>query len=56
KPWTGADEQKWQLVSQGGGQYQIRITDQDCLTYDEDAKALGVWTCTNAWNQQWKLQ
>ncbi|WP_035802896.1 RICIN domain-containing protein [Kitasatospora mediocidica] len=56
KPWTGADEQKWQLVSQGDGQYQIRITDQDCLTYDEDAKALGVWTCTNAWNQQWKLQ
>ncbi|MEY9948053.1 RICIN domain-containing protein [Kitasatospora sp. GAS1066B] len=56
KPWTGAGEQKWQLVSQGGGQYQIRITDQDCLTYDEDAKALGVWTCNNAWNQQWKLQ
>ncbi|GAB2725336.1 RICIN domain-containing protein [Kitasatospora kifunensis] len=56
KPWTGADAQKWQLVSKGGGQYQIRITDQDCLTYDEDAKALGVWTCNNAWNQQWKLQ
>ena len=56
KPWTGADEQKWQLVRAGGGQYQIRITDQDCLTYDEDAKALGVWTCNNAWNQQWKLQ
>ncbi|WP_331744625.1 RICIN domain-containing protein [Kitasatospora sp. NBC_01300] len=56
KPWTGADAQKWQLVSAGGGQYQIRITDQDCLTYDEDAKALGVWTCNNAWNQQWKLQ
>ncbi|MDH6137836.1 hypothetical protein P3T37_007271, partial [Kitasatospora sp. MAA4] len=56
KPWTGADEQKWQLVSQGGGQYQIRITDQDCLTYDEDAKALGVWTCNNASNQQWTLQ
>ncbi|MGW3041167.1 RICIN domain-containing protein [Kitasatospora sp. NPDC001159] len=56
KPWTGADAQKWQLVSQGNGQYQIRTTDQDCLTYDEDAKALGVWTCNNAWNQQWKLQ
>ncbi|MGC0317584.1 RICIN domain-containing protein [Kitasatospora acidiphila] len=56
KPWTGADEQKWQLVSQGAGQYQIRITDQDCLTYDEDAKALGVWTCNNTWNQQWQLQ
>ncbi|WP_181799225.1 RICIN domain-containing protein [Kitasatospora acidiphila] len=56
RSWTGVDEQKWQLVSQGAGQYQIRITDQDCLTYDEDAKALGVWTCNNAWNQQWKLQ
>ncbi|MFJ2867777.1 RICIN domain-containing protein [Kitasatospora sp. NPDC087314] len=56
KPWTGADEQKWQLVGQGDGQYQIRITDQDCLTYDEDAKALGVWTCNNGWNQQWSLQ
>ncbi|MFD7593785.1 RICIN domain-containing protein [Kitasatospora sp. NPDC059812] len=56
KPWTGADEQKWQLVAQGDGQYRIRITDQDCLTYDEDAKALGVWTCDSGWNQQWRLQ
>jgi hypothetical protein len=55
-PWTGSDQQKWQLVNEGDGLYQIRITDQDCLTYDEDAKALGVWTCDNAWNQQWKLQ
>jgi hypothetical protein len=56
RPWTGSDTQKWQLVPAANGTFQIRITDQDCLTFDEDAKPLGVWTCNGDWSQQWKLQ
>ncbi|MFJ1752013.1 RICIN domain-containing protein [Kitasatospora sp. NPDC088134] len=52
--WTGAATQKWEVVAKGVG-YQIRIDADNCLTYDEDNKTLGVWTCTSDANQQWKL-
>ncbi|MDH6143586.1 hypothetical protein P3T35_005621 [Kitasatospora sp. GP30] len=55
QPWNGADEQKWELVSAGNGTYQLRISSDDCLTYDEDFKTLGVWTCKSGWTQQWAL-
>ncbi|QEU99244.1 RICIN domain-containing protein [Streptomyces viridifaciens] len=56
RPWSGAAEQKWEIAGQSGGRFQIRISADDCLTYDENSKALGVWTCNNAWPQQWSLQ
>ncbi|MFJ9847650.1 RICIN domain-containing protein [Kitasatospora sp. NPDC101155] len=56
RPWTGADNQKWQLATASSGTVQISVTDQDCLTFDESAKPLGVWTCNGDWSQQWKLQ
>ncbi|MEW1914192.1 RICIN domain-containing protein, partial [Kitasatospora sp. NPDC085895] len=56
QPWAGSAAQKWQLYSLGDGKYQIRVTADDCLTYDEDNKALGVWTCTSDWNQAWTIK
>ncbi|MFD8979896.1 RICIN domain-containing protein [Streptomyces sp. NPDC059564] len=56
RPWTGAANQKWELYSLGDYQYQIRVSADDCLTYDEDNKALGVWTCTNDANQRWTVK
>jgi hypothetical protein len=53
-PWTGSAAQKWQLAPSGVGR-QIRIDSDNCLTYDEDNKKFGVWTCTSDANQQWKL-
>ncbi|GAA2157414.1 hypothetical protein GCM10009760_59580 [Kitasatospora kazusensis] len=56
RPWNGADEQKWEIAGLGGGRYRIRISTDDCLAFDESAKALGVWTCDGSWQQQWSLQ
>ncbi|MFE4359704.1 RICIN domain-containing protein [Kitasatospora sp. NPDC056800] len=56
RPWTGSAAQKWEVFAFGDGEYQIRVSTDDCLTYDEDNKVLGVWTCTNDWNQRWTIK
>ncbi|MFE7532168.1 RICIN domain-containing protein [Kitasatospora sp. NPDC057542] len=53
--WKGSPEQKWEVLNITGDAYQIRISDQDCLTYHEDRKALGVWTCDGSAEQQWTI-
>ncbi|MBT2482391.1 RICIN domain-containing protein [Streptomyces sp. ISL-94] len=53
--WKGSSTQKWEVVNVKGDTYQIRISDQDCLTYDEDYKKLGVWTCDGSKAQQWTI-
>ncbi|MBT2408720.1 MULTISPECIES: RICIN domain-containing protein [unclassified Streptomyces] len=53
--WKGGSTQKWEAVHVNGDTYRIRISDQDCLTYDEDYKKLGVWTCDGSKAQQWTI-
>lgn len=53
--WKGGAAQKWQVIPIKGDTYQIRISDQDCLTYHEDYKKLGVWTCDGSKGQQWAI-
>ncbi|MFC9329512.1 RICIN domain-containing protein [Kitasatospora sp. NPDC057015] len=55
QPWKNTANQKWQVLPLSNGTHQIRISDQDCLTYDEDFKTLGVWTCDNSAAQQWTI-
>ncbi|QNE73491.1 hypothetical protein F0344_01660 [Streptomyces finlayi] len=53
--WKGSSLQKWEVVNVEGDTYQVRISDQDCLTYDEDYKKLGVWTCDGSEAQRWTI-
>ncbi|MFC9247623.1 RICIN domain-containing protein [Streptomyces sp. NPDC057136] len=53
--WKGSSLQKWEVVNVGGDAYQIRISDQDCLTYNEDYKKLRVWTCDGSEAQRWTI-
>ncbi|MFF5426336.1 MULTISPECIES: RICIN domain-containing protein [unclassified Streptomyces] len=53
--WKGSSTQKWEVIPVGGGAHQIRISDQDCLTYHEDYKKLGVWTCDGSEGQRWTI-
>ncbi|MFD6358924.1 RICIN domain-containing protein [Streptomyces roseolus] len=53
--WKGGSTQKWEVLPLGGDAYQIRISDQDCLTYHEDYKKLGVWTCDGSEGQRWAV-
>ncbi|MFJ2810018.1 hypothetical protein [Kitasatospora sp. NPDC087271] len=55
KGWKGSSEQKWEVKNVSGDRYVIRISDQDCLTYHEDDKELGVWTCDGSAEQQWTI-
>ncbi|MFD3536768.1 RICIN domain-containing protein [Streptomyces sp. NPDC058664] len=53
--WKGSPDQKWEVLPLSGGTYQIRISDQDCLTWHEDYKKLGVWTCDGSEGQRWTV-
>ncbi|MFI6845612.1 hypothetical protein ACIBJD_13295 [Kitasatospora sp. NPDC050467] len=54
-PWKGSSAQKWEVLNVTGDTYQIRISDQDCLSYHEDNKTLGVWACDGSKEQQWTI-
>ncbi|GGR65922.1 RICIN domain-containing protein [Streptomyces roseolus] len=53
--WKASTTQKWEVLPLDGDAYQIRISDQDCLTYHEDYKKLGVWTCDGSEGQRWTV-
>lgn len=54
-PWKGSTTQQWEIIPNGSGTFQIRNSSQDCLTFDEAYKTLGVWTCTGEKNQQFGI-
>ncbi|WP_275449246.1 RICIN domain-containing protein [Streptomyces sp. OfavH-34-F] len=54
-PWTGSTTQQWEIVPNGSGTFQIRNSSQDCLTFDEAYKTLGVWTCEGSKAQQFGI-
>ncbi|MFF8104411.1 RICIN domain-containing protein [Streptomyces sp. NPDC016640] len=54
--WKASFNQKWEVNPLADGAYQVRISDQDCLTYHEDYKKLGVWTCDSSEGQRWTIE
>lgn len=55
RPWKVSSTQQWQIAPNSSVAFQIRISGDDCLSFDEDYRALGIWTCDGSSDQQFAI-
>ncbi|MFI7537329.1 RICIN domain-containing protein [Streptosporangium sp. NPDC049376] len=54
RTWTGARDQKWEIIDKGDNQWIVRLDADNCLTHDSDFKPIGVWTCEGSYDEVWR--